>query len=297
MNHRTIRPGLFLQRAIAALWLAVAGLSPLMAELPKAANGLGITMYQVPAGSFTMGNNNGRYDEKPQRTVTLASFYLSKTEVTYDQWMKVYSWALGKGYVFDGYFAETMKMAYRVNGSCPVTMVNWFDCVKWCNAASEMEKRTPCYVIGTAVYKSGENNGVTCKWDVNGFRLPTEAEWEYACRARSTSAYSWGSSIDDRYAWHGANSTNMTHPVGLKKGNAWDFLDMSGNVHEWCWDLYQSYAGMTGSNPKGAASGTYRVSRGGAYNLSSYYLNPEYRFWLLPVCRVTYIGLRLASSR
>ncbi|MEK6797070.1 MAG: SUMF1/EgtB/PvdO family nonheme iron enzyme [Spirochaetota bacterium] len=257
-----------------------------------------MVLHKLPAGSFRMGSENGNFDEKPVRTVKINSFFIATTETTYAQWIKVHDWARGKGYVFDGFEGIDTRAAYRSSLQCPMNKVSWFDCIKWCNAASEMDRRTPCYAIGTTVLKQGNPTNIICTWTVNGYRLPTGAEWEYAARAGAATRFPWGSSFDDDYCWYYNNSGGTTHPVGEKRTNAWGIHDMSGNVFEWCWDAYQeNYRGLDTDNPKGPQGiPEYRVFRGGAFNYLIFNARPAHRSGLMPNYRLEYIGFRIASS-
>ena len=131
-----------------------------------------------------------------------------------------------------------------------------------------------------------------------GYRLPTEAEWEYACQAGSKGAYCFG---DDRselkkYAWYYENSGGTTHPVGAKKANAWGLYDMHGNVWEWCWDWYGKYPTSPQKNPSGPPAGSYRVLRGGSWSIPAGYCRSAYRDWNDPSNRRYDLGFRVARS-
>jgi formylglycine-generating enzyme required for sulfatase activity len=168
----------------------------------------------------------------------------------------------------------------------PVTQVNWYDIVKWCNARSEKDSLKPVYYTDnaqTTVYQTGQLDLTpdAVKWTANGYRLPTEAEWEFAARGGTSSqgyTYSGSNTIDD-VAWYSPPSGSATHTVGTKNANELGIYDMSGNVWECCWDLYGTYSSAALTDPKGATSSTTRVMRGGSikYNSSG--------------CRVTFRGI------
>jgi formylglycine-generating enzyme required for sulfatase activity len=158
----------------------------------------------------------------------------------------------------------------------PVEMVTWHDVVAYCAKLTEKEKAAGRLPVG---YE---------------YRLPTEAEWEYACRAGTTTAFSFG---DDEsklgeYAWYGSNSGRTSHPVGEKKPNGWGLYDMHGNVYEWCQDWYGAYPGGSVTDPQGAATGSYRVGRGGCWFNDARFCRSEYRYSFEPGDRNGYVGFR-----
>jgi formylglycine-generating enzyme required for sulfatase activity len=132
--------------------------------------------------------------------------------------------------------------------------------VEFCNKLSELEGLEPAYIINGA--------NVTCNWNAKGYRLPTEAEWEYSARANQEFEYAGSDNVDE-VAWYGDNSGYETHPVGQKKPNGFGLYDMSGNVYEWVWDWYGDYSGQNGTDLVGLSSGQYRVNRGGSWNFSA----------------------------
>ncbi len=235
-------------------------------------NSIGMIFNGIPAGSFIMGDNQGISNEQPAHKVTLTNFMISKFDTTYSNWVKVYDWAIANGYSFTnegsmGYNAKGLK------GSNPVVFVNWYDAVKWCNALSEMEKKTPVYYIDaklSKVYRTGDTdvNIKNVKWDADGYMLPTEAQWEYACKASSTNEYFWGSNPADSadFTWFKENSMNSTHETGTKNPNGWGLYDIIGNVWEWCFDAYGDYKAQDEVQPAGPASGSVRIIRGGCFN-------------------------------
>ncbi len=221
-----------------------------------------LEMVLIPAGTFTMGSpfiEIGRdLDEGPQHEVTLTqSFYMGKYEVTQMQWQAM------MGYNPHSYHAGINK---------PVGYVSWYESVRFCNRLSNLEGLRE-------VYDEDENTWEP-NFNANGFRLPTEAEWEYACRAGTTTRFYWGddpneTEIDD-YAWYEENSSvwiddgywKTTHEVGQKLPNNFGLFDMSGNVSEWCTDWYDSdyYSRSLGIDPVNLQENDYKVVRGGRYN-------------------------------
>lgn len=239
-------------------------------------------MALIPAGSFAMGDNftEGYNCERPVHTVYVSAFYMDKYEVTKAKWDEVYAWAVANGYSFD--YAGSGKAADH-----PVQTVNWYDCVKWCNARSEKEGRTPCYTSGGATYKAGQYDDIVCIWSAAGYRLPTEAEWEKAARGGlSGRRFPWGDTIQHSLANYNSGSysydTSPTHgyhptyndgaypytsPAGAFAANGYGLYDMLGNVWEWCWDLFGAYPSGSVNNPRGPSSGSMdRVFRGGGWS-------------------------------
>lgn len=167
------------------------------------------SMILIPSGRFIMGSTNGEEDEKPVHEISVKSFFISKTEIT----QKEYEMITGK------------KPSYFVGDNLPVHDISWFDAIKYCNARSISEGREPCY---------NESNG-NCNYSANGYRLPTEQEWEYACRAGTKGEYY---DIVDKIGWCRVNSDSTPHDVALKQPNAFGLYDMCGNVTEYCNDWY-----------------------------------------------------------
>ena len=215
----------------------------------------------IPAGPFSLGNTGsyeGEYDEKPPVTIIISKpFYISKYEITQQQYKAVM-----------GNNPSEFK-----GDNLPVEQVSWYDALNFCNALSQSEGLTPCYTIN--------GTKVTSDFEANGYRLPTEAEWEYAAKAGTKTdfysgklTYSGNSPIDpnlDKIAWYSANSSNATHPVGQKAPNAFGLYDMSGNVWEWCWDRYAEYPSKETKDYQGPEIGTYRVYRGGGWRNLAWY--------------------------
>jgi formylglycine-generating enzyme required for sulfatase activity len=222
-----------------------------------------ITMVPIPADNFQMGSTTGDPDEQPVHTVTLDySFQMSATEITQAQ----YEEAMG-----------TNPSFFTGDNNRPVEQVSWYDAVTFCNRLSEAAGLEPCYDLSTW----------ECDFSKNGYRLPTEAEWEYACRAGTTTNYNTGDSESDldRAGWYDVNSGGTTHPVGQKDPNAWGLYDMHGNVWERCNDWYGVYSSESQTNPTGPESGSIRVARGGSalniadFSRSAYrsnYAGPDY---------------------
>ena len=203
-------------------------------------------MVFVKGGTFQMGSNDGEDGEKPVHTVTVDDFYIGKYEVTQKEWKEV----MGN------------NPSYFKGDNSPVEEVSWYDAVEFCNKLSKKEGLTPCY--------SGSGKNTKCDFSANGYRLPTEAEWEYAALGGNKSrGYKYsGSNTIGEVAWYGNNSGSKTHPVGKKQPNELGIYDMSGNVWEWCWDWHDKnyYSKSPKYNPKGPGSCKYRVLRGGSWD-------------------------------
>ena len=203
----------------------------------------GAEMVLVPAGAFVMGAAQGA-DTSPAHKVSISAFWMDKTEVP----QKSYEDLMG---------VNISKFEADNN---PVEQVRWTQAAKYCNARSLKEGLKPCY----------DETTWRCDFAANGYRLPTEAEWEYACRAGTTTAYSFGDNAEVLKAngWFKGNAAKTTHPVGQKPANPWGFLDMHGNVAEWCNDFYSAdyYKSSPGKDPRGPEEGTKRVIRGGHWS-------------------------------
>ena len=244
------------------------------------------TLIRIQGGSFIIGSpddERGRNltDEGPQHRVTVSSFYVSKFPVT------------------QGEFEEVMRTnptQIRREANLPADSISWFDAVEYCNRRSTAEGLTPVYTI------NGSN--VTWNRQANGYRLLTEAEWEYACRAGTTTPFYSGNSMDDA-GWYQGNTYSTTStgaryrstfPVGLKQPNAWGLYDMHGNVLEWCWDWFALYTSEPKVDPIGPAAGQRRVYRGGAWDLVDTSCRSAYRFGGFPAMRMHWIGFRVGRN-
>jgi formylglycine-generating enzyme len=262
----------------------------------------------IPAGSFSMGDAlDGESDALPLRTSYVSAFYMDVNLVSYALWTNVYQWATNSGYTFTN--AGAGQAANH-----PVQRVDWHDCVKWCNARSQQEGKTPVYYTDaglTQVYTNGEVTPYS-DWSAQGYRLPTEAEWEKAARGGpSSQRFPWGNTISQTQANYygdtgyysydlgpdGYNSVGQqggipyTSPVGTLAPNGYGLYDMAGNVFEWCWDWYRtSYAG--GTDPHGPVSGSHRILRGGYWSSGANFCRAASRSSNDPTHSYDYIGFR-----
>jgi formylglycine-generating enzyme required for sulfatase activity len=231
-------------------------------------------MVRISGGTFMMGSpdseNSRESDEGPQHSVTVSGFSMAKYEVTQGEYQAVMG---------------TNPSGFS-GGNLPVEQVSWYDAIVYCNALSQREGLTPAYTI------SGSN--VTWNRSANGYRLPTEAEWEYACRAGTTTPYYTGDSISKSQANYNENGTM---DVGSFVPNAWGLYDMAGNVWEWCWDWYEDYSTGSQTNPEGPSTGTNRVERGGSWFIfGGGDLRSASRGHSTPSLRFDFIGFRLVRS-
>jgi formylglycine-generating enzyme len=248
-------------------------------------------MVQVDGGTFKMGDTAGlgRADELPIREVELSTYLISKIPVTQKLWNLVLDTNPSN---FHGY-------------DLPVEHISWYDAVEFCNKLSILAGFTPCYNIDKSVKDPNNQNKtdtkrivVSCDWDANGYRLPTEAEWEYAAKGGKNSNYYnfAGGDTEGPVCWHKNNSQYKTQNVGQKKPNELGLHDMSGNVWEWCWDWYDAYTEGHYDNPRGAETGNYRVLRGGSWADNLNYQRVSSRGKENPTGRYSSIGLRLARK-
>ena len=209
----------------------------------------------IAPGTFVMGSpesEQGHGKDEIQHQVTLTQgFFISETQVTQRQWVEV----MGSN-------------PSRFSGcdECPVETVSWYEAVEYCNELSDLEGLDPAYEV----------HGTDVSWDAsaNGYRLPTEAEWEYSCRAGTTTAFynggisATGCTLDpnlDQIGWYCGNAGGKTHEVRQKLPNPWRLYGMSGNVHEWCWDWSKNYPAGPVTDPTGPTSGSRRINRGGTW--------------------------------
>ncbi|MGQ9573931.1 MAG: formylglycine-generating enzyme family protein [Thermoguttaceae bacterium] len=224
----------------------------------------GVEMVRIPGGWFEMGSaRSGQTDEPPHR-VYVSPFYIDRYEVTQEQ--------------YEGLMGENPSRWKKPHN--PVEQIRWPQAAKYCNARSRLEGLQPAY----------DEKTWQCDFQASGYRLPTEAEWEYAARAGSTTEYSFGNDPArlKRYAWFkGDCPLRRPYPVGQKEPNPWGLFDMYGNVCEWCNDFYQEdyYQHSPTHDPRGPQTGQGRVLRGGSWFSSAEECRSAYRLYEDPVYR------------
>ncbi len=257
------------------------------------------SMVSVPGGTFDMGCTAEQTqsvcsaNESPVHSVTLSPYLISATEVTQAQWA-----AMVPEYTPD--YSQTGQ-----GDTHPAHYISWFDAVTYCNRLSQSQGFTPAYYADpgyTQVYDALDDGNGPVYWDqsANGYRLPTEAEWEYAARGAGAvpqTEFS-GSNDIDAVAWWNGNNGGQSQPVGTKNPNALNTFDMSGNVWEWCWDRYDAdyYSNSPANNPTGPTSGSNRVRRGGSWGYTATYCRVAYRSGLSPGNRFGDFGFRLSRT-
>ena len=249
-------------------------------------NSIGVRLKRIPAGSFQMGSPSSEHerddDERTHRVTLSRAFFLGVTEVTQAQWRAV----MGNN-------------PSRFSGDDrPVEMVSWSDAVEFCNRLSEREGLRPAYRV------SGDH----VRWNESedGYRLPTEAEWEYACRAGTASPFSFGNDItpnqvnyDGNFPYRSGREGRVlerTEDVGSFPANGWGMHEMQGNVWEWCWDWYGSYPSNSVTDPTGPQSGSFRVLRGGSWYFHASNCRSANRNSSRPDYRFNFLGFRVARS-
>lgn len=250
-------------------------------------------LLHVPGGTFTMGNDDtqddAKYDGKPAHEVTLSDFFISEMAVTQDLWQAIMS----------------DNPSYNKGERNPVEQASWFDAAVFCNRLSTKTGKKPCYYTPEGKVYGQDTKGqwqlpnegeVQCDLNAAGYRLPTEAEWEYAAKGgldhKYTGVYA-GSDMLEQVGWYDGNSDSHTHEVGLLLPNALGLYDMSGNVWEWCNDWYGDYEKKVQKNPTGVKTGPYRVLRGGSYFYGPRYCRAACRGLNRPASRHDFIGFRL----
>ena len=241
---------------------------------------------RLKGGTFTMGSpagEVGRDSIEHQREITLSPFFMGKYEVTQAEYEEIMG----------------TNPSHFKGDKLPVENITWLDAVLFCNKLSERESLTPAYTI------QGDN--VTWNRNANGYRLPTEAEWEYSCRAGTLTVFNTGDTITAAqanfdgsrpYGGNRARSENRrtTIDVGTFAPNAFGLYDMHGNAAEWCWDLHGMHNADPQTNPAGASVGGHRIFRGGGWNHHADFIRSAKRSALMPAMKGSYLGFRVARN-
>ncbi len=272
----------------------------------------------ISAGSFQMGDQSnplvGYSDERPVHSVYVSAFYMGRYEVTKELWDTVRAWGLNNDYTD----LPAGNGSYASKGaSHPVHSITWYDMVKWCNARSQKEGLTPCYTVSGSTYKTGSSEP-DCNWSANGYRLPTEAEWEKAARggvagknfpwgtdtithsqANYYSSSSYGYDVSPTRGFHPTYAVGgypYSSPVGSFPANGYGLYDMAGNTRELCWDWNASYGSASQTDPRGPASGSGRVARGGSWDSHAFHCRVADRNYYNPTYSSDFIGFRIVRS-
>ncbi|EMB28831.1 formylglycine-generating enzyme family protein [Treponema denticola] len=268
--------------------------------------GVEFTMKKIAAVTDGTVGYTGITDNQPH-TVSLTAYLIGETEVTQELWQAVMS---TNPSIFQG--SSNPPESVEVQEKRPVEKVNWYQCIAFCNKLSKACNLDPCYTVTgvnfdtlnfSAIPTSNNTdwNNAVCDRNKNGFRLPTEAEWEWAAQGGTNDKWAGTDTKSElkNYAWYknddGGDANGKTHQVKLKSANGYGLYDMSGNVWEWCWDRYSDSTPTGGQDPAGAASGGLRVGRGGGWNDGAGYAARAYRRDDDPGDRFHNLGLRLVS--
>lgn len=246
-----------------------------------------IDMVRIEGGTYMMGSKDedriAESDEQKQHEVKVSTFEMNRLEITVWEW---------KEYIKKTKQKMPLKPVWGFNDNAPITNITWFDAIKYCNWLSKQDGLKPCYTY------AGPN--VVCDFTANGYRLPTEAEWEFAAKGgNKTKGYVLsGGNNSEEVAWWVKNSDRKPHAVGTKLPNELGIHDLSGNVWEWCWDWYNKdyYKIEDGNNPKGPIRGEKKSVRGGSWDSQESYLRVANRISTKPELTNEFYGFRLVRS-
>lgn len=272
-------------------------------------------MTLIPGGEFQMGDGllEGDPDELPVHSVSVGAYYIGKYEVSKALWDSVRTWAAANGYT--DLPAGGGKAAQH-----PVHTISWHAMVKWCNALSQRDGLTPCYTVAGEIFKTGISDAITCDWSASGYRLPTEAEWEKAARggligkrfpsgdsishaeanyfASSSLLFDLSGPVNNYHPAYNDGVTPYSAPVDDLAPNGYGLHQTAGNMWEWCWDWYGGayYSTSPATDPRGPATGSERVIRGGGWSFGAAYCRVADRGDYLPGLAINDIGFRLARG-
>jgi formylglycine-generating enzyme len=264
-----------------------------------------IDMIYVEGGAYVMGktDDGGAFDDQQAHQVKVSSFFIGKYEITQKQWLEV----MGDDYRASDRPDTFLLPSVWEGDNLPKESVSWYESLEFCNKLSALEGLLPCYKINKNVKDSKNQNSddeykwtVSCNWSASGYRLPTEAEWEYAARGGNKSkGYEYSGSNDvGVVAWYNSNSDSKTHLVGQKLSNELGIYDMSGNIWEWCWDWYDKdyYSVSIYNNPYGAVAESTRVLRGGSWRYYDRQCRIDRRFNFEPYGLSYTFGFRVCRA-
>jgi len=246
-----------------------------------------MSFVSIKGGEFTMGSSDNEKTKRPLHRVKINPFIMSVTVVTQAQYERITGQNPSR-FAPDSNFISIEEQSRFENR--PVESVTWYHAARFCNVLSKRVGLDPCY----------DSNDWSCDFALNGFRLPTEAEWEYACRAGTTTRFHTGNSRDDlsRAGWFDANSDHRTHSVRQKESNAFGLYDMHGNVWEWCNDWYtENYNAADNDNPRGPVKGQAKVIRGGSWHFFSTCCESAYCGYHGPDRKYYDIGFRVVRRK
>jgi formylglycine-generating enzyme required for sulfatase activity len=256
----------------------------------------GMVLVRAKDSAFSMGsieNKSGSITQPVHQVTFSHDFYMDTAEVTQGAFDRVMAGA------YSGYVTDAWDQQYGKGERYPAFGRNWYDAVLFCNALSRQAGLDTVYRFDSIVGSPGNGSWflLTAIDSGPGYRLPTEAEWEYACRAGTTGEFSWGSGDGREYAWYSVNSEGGIHQVAEKKPNGYALYDMSGNVAEWCNDWYATYSAGKATDPTGPSIENYRTLRGGYWISEEYEVSSSARAALAPLDRNNGTGFRTVRRK